>query len=228
MVVKSGSSSLNDKTFLVGLGAQKAGSTWLARYFGLHPQVYVPRLKELHYFDVVYAPDLRGYANDRMIRLAKEISDTLMSEQGRPHPKKLEKLIAVIDRLQMTADKSYNYLKFFEDRVTDEDVFCDITPAYALLDATGFAAIEATHPKVKYIFLMRDPIDRFWSAIRMGVRKMENFDPSARFMGLLDHAEHYGRSDYGRTIAELEKVVAPEQVKYVFYEQLFQEIPSTN
>jgi len=215
-------SPLDGKLFLVGLGAQKAGSTWLARYFGDHPRIYVPRLKELHYFDVVYKPELRGYANDRMIRLAKEIADDLYLEGTvRPNLKKMEKLLAVIDRLQMTADKRYPYLKFFEDRVTDEDVFCDITPAYALLDERGFRAIEATHPDVKYIFLMRDPIDRFWSALRMGLRKIENFDPVGRFEGLLEDPEHFGRSDYPATIRALEAVVPAERIKYVFYEDLF-------
>jgi hypothetical protein len=172
---------------------------------------------------VVYQPEVRGYANDRMIRLAKEMAVGLVRPDGRPNPKKLEKLVAVVDRLQMTADKRYHYLQFFLDRVTDERIFCDITPAYALLDADGFAAIDTMHPDIRYVFLLRDPIDRFWSALRMGVRKMEGFDPVKRFEEMLDHPEHFGRSDYGRTIDELEKVVPADRVLYVFYEDLFRQ-----
>ena len=36
--------------FLV-VGAQKAGTTWLYRSLRTHPQVWMPREKELHYFD---------------------------------------------------------------------------------------------------------------------------------------------------------------------------------
>jgi hypothetical protein len=36
--------------FLV-IGAQKAGTTWLARHLGEHPGVFSPARKELHYFD---------------------------------------------------------------------------------------------------------------------------------------------------------------------------------
>lgn len=212
---------LEDKLFLVGLGAQKVGSTWLARYLGTHPDVFVSRLKELHYFDAVYVPRLCGGVNDRMARLAKEIAGGLDFAGNRVNPKKMEKLLAVIDRLQMTADRKYPYKKFFEDRVTDQSVFCDITPGYSLLEPDGFEAILNTHPRVRFIFLMRDPVDRFWSALRMGVRKMKNFDPSGRFMELLSDDGYFLRSDYKRTIEALEKVVPADQIKYVFYENLF-------
>ena len=35
----------------LGIGAQKAGTTWLALNLGVHPQVWLPPIKELHYFD---------------------------------------------------------------------------------------------------------------------------------------------------------------------------------
>ena len=35
----------------VGIGAQKAGTNWLAKYLTSHPQVCFSPIKELHYFD---------------------------------------------------------------------------------------------------------------------------------------------------------------------------------
>ena len=214
-------SSLQGKLFLVGLGAQKAGSTWMARYLATHPQVYVPRLKEIHYFDAVYMSRLNGHVPDRMARLAKEIADDMAADGGKMSRKKFDRLRAVIDRLQMTADRKYRYLQFFEDRVTDESVFCDITPAYSILDVDGYEAILKTHPDVRFVFIMRDPIDRFWSAIRMGMRKIDGFQPYQRFLELLESEEHIRRTDYKRTILELEKVASPDQVKYFFFENFF-------
>lgn len=211
----------DSKLFMVGIGAQKAGTTWLARYLGEHPDVYVSRLKELHYFDAVCTTPSRVDVGKRMIRLAKEVSAGLELNGNRINAKAMEKLLAVIDRLQMQADPKYPYMKFFHDRVTTESVFCDITPGYSLLDASGYQAILKMHPRVRFIFLMRDPIERYWSALRMGVRKMKNFDPDRRFMDLLEDRDYFYRSDYQRTIVELEKVASPEQIKYVFYENLF-------
>src|SRR5215210_7222727 len=35
----------------IGIGAQKAGTTWLHRNLQAHPQIWMPKEKELHYFD---------------------------------------------------------------------------------------------------------------------------------------------------------------------------------
>ena len=35
----------------IGIGAQKAGTTWLGHNLQLHPDVWMPRNRELHYFD---------------------------------------------------------------------------------------------------------------------------------------------------------------------------------
>lgn len=35
----------------VGIGAQKAGTTWLYKRLSMHPNIYFPRGKEIHYFD---------------------------------------------------------------------------------------------------------------------------------------------------------------------------------
>jgi hypothetical protein len=35
----------------IGIGAQKSGTTWLSRNLGLHPEIWIPSVKEVHYFD---------------------------------------------------------------------------------------------------------------------------------------------------------------------------------
>ena len=50
--------SLEGRTHLVGIGAQKAGTTWLARYLEHHPEAYVSPIKELHYFDAPRSPGI--------------------------------------------------------------------------------------------------------------------------------------------------------------------------
>lgn len=36
------------------IGMQKAGTTWLAANLSKHPAVWVPPIKEIHYFDEVH------------------------------------------------------------------------------------------------------------------------------------------------------------------------------
>ena len=46
----------------LGIGAQKAGTTWLHENLRKHPQLFLPEEKELHYFDWHYHEPLRSYA----------------------------------------------------------------------------------------------------------------------------------------------------------------------
>jgi hypothetical protein len=36
--------------FLV-IGAARSGTTWISKNLELHPEIYIPRKKELHFFD---------------------------------------------------------------------------------------------------------------------------------------------------------------------------------
>jgi hypothetical protein len=47
----------------LGIGAQKAGTTWLHSNFRAHPQIYIPSKKELHYFDNHYYHSLKSYSD---------------------------------------------------------------------------------------------------------------------------------------------------------------------
>lgn len=54
-----------DRTLLpdfLGIGAQKAGSSWLWENLRCHPDLFLPDQKELHFFDRRYHRSLRSYA----------------------------------------------------------------------------------------------------------------------------------------------------------------------
>jgi hypothetical protein len=61
----------------LGIGAQKAGTTWLFEQLRTHPEIYFPRRKELHYFDENFHRPLHWYAShfvDADARRAGEIT----------------------------------------------------------------------------------------------------------------------------------------------------------
>jgi hypothetical protein len=43
------------------IGAQKAGTTWLAKCLGEHPDIFIPEIKEIYYFDRYYDKGLDWY-----------------------------------------------------------------------------------------------------------------------------------------------------------------------
>jgi len=53
------------------IGAQKAATSWLFVTLQEHPDIWMPAIKELHYFDYLYVPQCRGWAHKHISKTAK-------------------------------------------------------------------------------------------------------------------------------------------------------------
>jgi hypothetical protein len=71
------------------------------------------------------------------------------------------------------------------------------------------------------IFLMRDPVDRLWSAVRQRCKNNNIADPDAAFRRLSSIDGVLLRSRYELTLQALQSSVPPEQVLVLFFEDLF-------
>jgi hypothetical protein len=106
----------------------------------------------------------------------------------------------------------------------------DVTPAYGLLPAAVLEQIRddfgARGITTMPVFLMRDPVERIWSHMRMLARVHPEHEAarteSAEFV-LAQHAhpDYASRTAYDQTIRTLDSVFGPDEVYYGFYEQLF-------
>ncbi len=210
------------KPCFVGIGAQKAGTSWLAEYLDAHPQVGFSPFKELHFFDSVHRPDLCTLFNQKYSDRLKELAGRIGEHPAREQIKRLRCLCL---RTEMTWDPR-RYIDFFNLVAEPQHrVVGEITPSYSLLDASGFRAIRDLIPGAKFVFIMRDPVDRYWSALRyketlVGV---EEFSASAQATAELANAKVTQRTDYKRTLTELLHVVPPQEICVLFYEHLMSE-----
>jgi hypothetical protein len=59
----------------------------------------------------------------------------------------------------------------------------EVTPAYAVLDEARVGFIAAVVPRVRAIFLMRDPVERAWSSMTMVRLEHERRDPGSVTVG---------------------------------------------
>lgn len=152
-----------------GLGATKAGSGWLYRYLLSHPECHLRAIKELHFFDAVEF----GYVGARLRKLDRSIGEL---REGRPDgqadaqtTRRLRDMEAW-RRIAATGDTG-GYLDYLADGRGNRGVVADITPAYALLSPARLRAMGGLVPDTRFVFLMRDPVDRFWSHVRMLARR---------------------------------------------------------
>jgi hypothetical protein len=190
--------------FLV-IGAQRAGTTWLHRVLRQHPVLWLPPVKELHYFD----------------RL--DIKRTILSpkERRRVGLKRLASLDPwLINYWFRTRDDDW-YASLFRGAKAKGLIAGEITPAYATLDEEVLRRIERMNEKMKLVFVMRDPVDRVWSAVNNAAKKRaadaSTVDKSierARGSGTV------ARSAYAETIKRLETVFPASQIHYCFFDDL--------
>ena len=89
-------------TLMFGLGATRAGSTWLYRYLSNHPDCALPRIKELHYFDALDL-DGRDHQIKRMTRIIAQSEEAVAS--GKPAARlRLSEARAMLDLLKRDED----------------------------------------------------------------------------------------------------------------------------
>lgn len=208
---------MTQRTLLIGIGAQKAGTSWLGDYFNTHKNIYMSPIKELHYFDRRQnAGTVNRYAN----RVARRIR--MLDSAGGKWDETLtaaDQLVDAADRFAMIFDER-RYVRFFTDRASEQHrVMCEITPSYATLSANDFGRIKACHPKVKLLFILRNPADRVWSHVRYGSRGTltVEVDPNE----VIQRQGVLLRTDYERTLRRILTVFARNDVHVEFYEHLF-------
>jgi len=202
--------------YVIGIGAQKAGTTWLADYLSHQKQVYMSPIKELHYFDATYAPEL---SNDNGLRQRLRALAAINLQKKSYSEHRARMLSALADRVSFRSLSDYR--RYFETRAGNKRIFCEITPSYAILNEEGFAAMRQLADDVKLIFLMRDPVDRFWSAVRMFAQGRNVPAHKVDALKLLDNPQFLFRANYQRTLETAYKAFKPEHVHVEFYEKLF-------
>lgn len=223
-----GMTTRSGRTFLLGVGAQKAGSTWIHSYLQADPTVDFGPIKEYHVWDALHLPEM-AYFDTRHRGSLRNTAESMLRKALKKGPDN----DGIRGRLQQSRAR---YLDFFE-RLLDGGstrVTGDITPSYSGLPAPVIAALrddlKARDLDMKIVFSMRDPVARCISAAQMNRRKGTDTE-GVPLTGDLDSAvKVYARSpearlraDYRRTIETIRSVLPEDKIFFGFYETLFTE-----
>jgi hypothetical protein len=185
------------------VGVHKGGTTWLYQQLDSHPDFWMPPLKELHYFD-------------QLSRVQRSSSSRCRDERDVRFLKSITSLSA----------KPYidfeHYARLFEPK--GPLLSGDISPNYSTLSNKVIRQIVGYFPKLKVIFLARDPVERVWSHLSMEVcyHQIESFDVTdidevnrnLLRRGLLL------RSYPSAVVARWKRYVHPERFRIYFYDDL--------
>ena len=195
--------------FLLGVGAQKAGTTWLHAQLDRRRDADFGFLKEYHVHDALTLP-AAGFSNRRRPSWLK--------------PRTW--------RRQRFLDRPERYYAYFAARLRRRGIRLtgDITPSYSGLSVDTLRTIRRGFDRyaipVRPVFLMRDPIERIISSARMQRRKQGLSDSAGEVAALRQLCRERParidlRSDYRHTLTALDAAFGLKHCWIDLYEQLF-------
>ena len=185
------------------IGAAKSGTTSLYHYLGQHPGLYFPRdFKEPGYFCFAGHVDAPVH-------------------NGLP------------DMWKSAITDLNDYLGLFED-AREGTLIGEATPEYLLLPAATIERMQSTYGpaalgELKFISILRNPVDRMWSHYWMMLRDgYENLSfheatqpevISQRLeSGWHPGYDYIGYGRYGAQLMAYRQVFRPDQIKAILYE----------
>lgn len=219
----------NNRMFLLGMGAQKAGTSWHYKYLTSVDEFESGIFKEYRVLDAIYCPE-----TPRRYKGTMKVASQVLSQNGSVSSSQQR----FIHRLSVTLHVQYYYDHFANLLIKqNKKIVGDFTPSHSALAKTALQKVSneftARNIDVKPIFLMRDPIERAWSALRtarrdkslrkdefrrLGISNPYTLDDDELLKILPDTTGYKIRSNYQKTI---ENAFSKENIIYVFYKELF-------
>jgi hypothetical protein len=212
--------------FLV-IGARKSGSTWLYQNLLSHPQLWFPPEKEIHFFDLpplipfyflLFAPE-RGIRNWCVHRLRRDFKKVMAGQQS------WQWYISYYFGIRTWRW----YVSLFTPARGQSAG--EITPGYAAINEIDISKLKSLLPNCKFIYLLRNPIDRMWSDLAMYHGKNfggngVNLNEQAMLKRFLNNKQHLRHSSYAANLKRWEKYFPKKQILICYHDQI-QENPET-
>jgi hypothetical protein len=184
------------------VGAQKGGTTWLYQQLAAHSDFWMPPLKEVRYFD--------------------KLSKTKASP---PRPRD-QRDVGFLESMKSLSGRPYidleSYARLFEAK--GSLLSGDISPTYSTLNDEIIQRVISYLPNLKVIFIARDPVERVWSQLSMGVRlgmisPFDVTDADAVIRNLLNSGVLL-LSHPSRIVARWKRYVHPDLFRTYFFDDL--------
>jgi hypothetical protein len=163
----------------LGIGAPRCGTTWLHTMLRRHPRLWLPPLKEVHYFDSVdptvaeersvhrLSSRLKAHFGRRALHYGAAALGPLAGEYRKKAQPDLD-----WDRRFFSPGGSFDwYQRLFAGKAARYDLVGEITPAYFILGSEVIQRIRQETPVRKVLLLLRDPIEAAWSGHGRKVRE---------------------------------------------------------
>ena len=217
------------KPDFICIGAIKSGTTWLHHNLQQHPEIWLPPIKELRYFNEpeynlmgrLFGRDQKRYEYWRM-----QVRFFWQDKRAWLRPGYLSWYLNYF--FMPRSPQWYSSLfNWGQVKITG-----DITPLYATMPESNIAALQKNFPDIKIIYILRSPVERTWSHILLRCISLVNWQPQnltaeivrkTVFERDLQDKWLFANGQYIKNLEIWERYFSPEQMLIEFYDDLKRE-----
>ncbi len=197
------------KTFVLGLGAQKSGTSWLHHYLQKQPGTNLGKYKEYKIWDAIDLPLFRRFRVPSSVAAFRQ------------------------DPLRFCMQRCPNvYFYYFTYLLKSPHTFlsADISPSYAGLNSSRLSMIKRNFQRrkvdVRAVFFMREPLARCASLVDMWRPLAKNgvIAPDPAFLDLYSYCQtEHARilTGYDFTLEQMETAFRSHERYCAIYEEMF-------
>lgn len=192
-----------EKPEIIGLGAQKAGTSWLSQMLAQHAQVWMPPMKEVHFFNYRFIEAHRYWIKWHYRQTPVDIRNGY-SRRKEAMPPEVEDYL----RVMCASNRMYSnhwYKQIFAP-TPQGAVGLDVTPEYSTLPEEGVEFMLKFLRKARFIYLVRDPVDRAISQMRMNLMREKRLPADSKaWLAEAEAPVLLDRADYAAYIPRWQK-----------------------
>jgi hypothetical protein len=198
------------------IGVQKAATSWLWVQLRSHPDVWMPPVKELHFFDHLFVPENRKWTGWHIkTHVGKAIK--WHRENGKDKGLYFDYLQGLLAEDMFTETW---YRRAYSLPAARSKTTGDITPEYCMIDRSGVEYVRSLLGDIKIIIMVRDPVDRSLSQIRMNAKNQKVDLGSAsleQWMALAKDPVIYTRARYSEFIPLWQDLLGKREILILQY-----------
>lgn len=221
-----------EPTVLICVGATKAGTSWLYDHLRAHPDCHLRSIKELHYFDMQHHRNFDRYTTGLTRRAEALTAERAAAAAAAPARARLDRRLADVADWRAVVDLRRDDLQAYRSYLlgghAGQRLVADLTPGYAPLPEDRFRQMADVAADMRFVYLLRDPVSRLWSQMRMTARRQvaDIADYPRRALMLMRQALRdiaggkTDREDYAGTITRMQAAIAPHQQLVMFQDDM--------
>jgi len=201
------------------IGVQKAATSWLWVQLRHHPSIWMPPVKELHYFDHLYVEENRNWTTGH---IRKSVCGSLQWH-AKNEKINLDYFRYMVDLGTRDLFTEGWYKRAFLWPAAADRMTGDVTPEYCMISEEGVSYVRSLLGKAKIIVMLREPVSRAISQIRMNAaRRGIDLDLASEeeWLALANEPVLASRSSYEVFPTLWSKAFGPENLHFIDYDQV--------